>query len=399
MKVYGRNNVYDSALDRIRFLFDEFPNVIVGFSGGKDSTCTLNLALQVAEEKKRLPLKVLFLDQEAEWEAVIDYVKLVMYDPRVEPIWLQIPIKLFNATSHQEDWLECWDEKKKDLWIHPQDPISIKENIYGTDRFVEMFHKYVEITYPKTKTCYLSGVRAEESPARTMALTGQATYKHITYGKTLSKEKQHFTFYPLYDWSYTDIWKAIHDNNWPYCKVYDYMYQYGIPIQKMRVSNVHHETAVHTLFYLQEVEPQTWNKVVKRVDGVNTAGQLKADQYFVPDDLPYMFKDWNEYRDYLTENLVTDESAKKKFFRKFKKLDETFIHTLVREKVARGCINAVLLNDYHMTKIRNMEVSPVFNGYKKWVTGKVTTIHRKGNKFIEDAILNPLPNERAKSVN
>ena len=65
MKIYNNQNVLDAALNRIRFLFDEFPNVIVGFSGGKDSTATLNLCLQVAEEKKRLPLKVLFIDQEA----------------------------------------------------------------------------------------------------------------------------------------------------------------------------------------------------------------------------------------------------------------------------------------------------------------------------------------------
>lgn len=70
MKVYKKQSVYDAALDRIRYLFDEFPNVIVGFSGGKDSTVVLELALIVAREKNRLPLDVLFIDQEAEWQAL-----------------------------------------------------------------------------------------------------------------------------------------------------------------------------------------------------------------------------------------------------------------------------------------------------------------------------------------
>ena len=91
MKFYSNNNVYEESINRIEYFFDEFEEVIVGFSGGKDSTVTLNLALEVAEKKNRLPLKVLFIDQEAEWQGTIDYVKEVMYDNRVEPLWFQMP--------------------------------------------------------------------------------------------------------------------------------------------------------------------------------------------------------------------------------------------------------------------------------------------------------------------
>src|SRR3990167_1853639 len=105
MKFYLDQNVFDAALERIRWLFDEFPNVVVNISGGKDSTVVLNLALMVAEEKGRLPLKVMFIDQEAEWQTVIDYIREIMADPRVDPKWLQVPIRLFNATSTIEPWL------------------------------------------------------------------------------------------------------------------------------------------------------------------------------------------------------------------------------------------------------------------------------------------------------
>lgn len=378
------------GLERIRYLFDEFENVIVGFSGGKDSTVTFNLALMVAKEKKRLPLKVMFLDQEAEWEHTIKYVKEIMYMEEVEPLWLQVPIRLFNATSHTEHWLECWEEKASDMWIREKDPISIKENTYGTTTFGAFFGAFVNVTYPNIKTCYLSGVRAEESPTRSMALTYASTYKHITYGKILSKKLEHYTFYPLYDWSYTDIWKAIHDNDWSYCKIYDYMYQYGIPIPQMRVSNVHHETAVNSLFYLQEVEPENWNKIVKRIDGINTAGQLKKEQFFIPKDLPYMFDSWLEYRNYLLDKLVSNDEQKELFLKKFVKLDAIYIHQLVKQKMIKECINALLSNDYHMTKIGNFERRPEPNEYKKWVTGKKKELHHKGNRFITDALNNPL---------
>jgi predicted phosphoadenosine phosphosulfate sulfurtransferase len=252
----------EAALERIRFIFDEFPNVICGVSGGKDSTVIFNLCLQVAREKNRLPLKVFWLDQEAEWQMVVDFIRdEIMTHPDIEPLWLQIPFKLSNATSPTEPWLNCWEPGKEELWMHPQDSISLKENRYGTDRFHELFGKFIEVEYPDTPTAYVAGVRAEESPTRATMLTSTPKYKWITWGKGFSKKRQHFTLYPIYDWSYTDIWKAIHDNGWSYCPLYDYMYQYGIKVRDMRVSNVHHETAVHTLFFLQEVEADTWNRL------------------------------------------------------------------------------------------------------------------------------------------
>ena len=44
-------NVYDLAIKRINRTYDIFDNVVVMFSGGKDSTVCLNLALQVAKER------------------------------------------------------------------------------------------------------------------------------------------------------------------------------------------------------------------------------------------------------------------------------------------------------------------------------------------------------------
>lgn len=60
--IYKENNVFDEALERIRMLFDTHEEIIVCMSGGKDSTVVFNLALMVAKEKGRLPLKVFWLD-------------------------------------------------------------------------------------------------------------------------------------------------------------------------------------------------------------------------------------------------------------------------------------------------------------------------------------------------
>jgi len=306
MKIYLKQNVYEAALDRIRFNFDEFENVIVSFSGGKDSTVIFNLTMQIAKEKDRLPQKVLFIDQEAEFQATIDYVEYIMTKENVEPLWFQIPIKLFNAASHNDKWLRCWDNKNEENWIRKKNDLSYKNNIFGTDRFKKIFGAIIKKLYPNQKTAYIAGVRTEESPSRFMSLTYWPTYKYITWGRIWSKHNGHYTFYPIYDWSFVDIWKHIHDNNLIYNRIYDYQYQYGLSIKDMRVSNIHHETAVHVLFYLQEIEPDLWEKVCNRLEGIHTAGQLGREQFYNY-DLPYMFNGWKEYRDYLLMNLITKD--------------------------------------------------------------------------------------------
>ena len=350
MKVYKNKNVFDEALDRIRLLYDEFPLVMVSLSGGKDSTVILELTKIVARERNALPVKVMWLDQECEFEATVDYVKKVMYDPEVEPMWYQIPFKLLNATSGKESWLNVWGEGEE--WVREQDPISIKENTFGTDRFVKLMEAIVDKTFDHP-VAVLTGVRTEESPARFMGATGDVTYKWITWGNTINKKKGIYNFHPIYDWTYIDVWKSIYDNKWNYNGHYDELFRYGTPVRKMRVSNYHHETAVHSLFLLQEVEPQTYEKATKRISGIDTAGKMGKDDWFVY-ELPFMFNTWVEYRDYLLEHLIEDPKVKEDFAKFFESIERRYSRS-VGEDLWKTEINSILCNDVEMTKLRNWE--------------------------------------------
>ena len=369
MKIYLENNVWHEALERIRYIFDQFPNVIICNSGGKDSAVTMELALLVAEEKNRLPVKMLFVDQEAEYRMTIEYMRLAMADPRIEPIWVQAPIRLFNATSMQEQWLMCWKEGEN--WMRPKEDISVKENLYGTDRFHDLFTKIMQFYFPNEKSCYLAGVRAEESPTRLAGLTSGQTYKSITYGKVLNKKQEHYTFYPLYDWCLSDIWKAIHDNKWNYCKIYDALYRYGLAPHKMRVSNLHHETAVHSLFFLHEVEPDTWEALQKRLAGVHQAKHLQKAEMLAVQELPHMFSSWQEYRDYLTENLITDPKHRDKFKKEWSKMDILYDQMRTPEELYKKQIGSLLVNDWEFVKLAGYINSPPIITYREWKKGKI----------------------------
>lgn len=364
---YFKHDVYEGALQRISYLFDEFDQVVVSFSGGKDSTAILNLALEIAGDKCKLPLPVMFLDQEAEWQSVIDYAKVVMDDHRVKPYWLQVPIRLFNATSAENTWLHCWAEGEQ--WMREKEPYAIKSNVYGTDRFHDFFPKFLEYHYPDQSVAMLTGVRAEESPNRRAGLTNKATYKHITYGKVYNQKLKHFSFHPLYDWSWRDIWKAIHDNEWSYAKTYDYYYRYGIEPRKMRISNLHHETAVHQLYYLQEIEGETWDKLTKRLGGINQARHFSRQEMFKCERLPYMFRDWMEYRDYLLSKFIQPDKQEI-FARKFKQMDEFYAEMVDKADMYQAHITTILMNDFEFTRLSNFTSNNKSINYRKWKNGQ-----------------------------
>lgn len=354
MRVYSQQSVYDAALDRMRWIFDEFPHVVVAYSGGKDSTVIFELAMQVAKEKNRLPLPVMWIDQEAEWLATVDQVKSVMYNPDVEPFWLQAPFLMENSSSSIDMWRNLWGEGEK--WIRPKDPIAIHDSRYyePTIEFYDIFNAFLEKQYPNEKACYVGGVRAEESPNRYMGLTGQPKYKYITWGKILNKKLDQYTFYPIYDWSYIDIWKAIHDHGWEYCEIYDKMYQQGVDVQHMRVSNLHHATALTALYNLQEFEPENYEAIVQRMSGIDTIGKLGKEDYYVT-ELPFMFDSWVEYRDYLTENLLQADKYKESFKKEYARIDRLYGEYIDNDELAKMEIQALLANDIYFVKIQNWE--------------------------------------------
>jgi len=332
-KEYNRElNVLDAARQRITFLFDEFENICVSISGGKDSTVLLALVLQEAEQRNR-KVKVFFLDQEAEYQATIDIIRVQLQHPLIIPQWYQVPIYMTNATSYTDYFLYAWGEGEE--WMRQKDPLAIHaiDEPYPK-RFYEFFPWYEK---KNPNTAFLIGLRAEEGITRFRAVTKHAGYKGLLWSTTSQTGAQRF--YPIYDWTWNSLWRFIYDYNLPYNKIYDLMFWDNYSVFKMRVSNLIHERAYKCLVDLPRFEPETYDKLCNRIAGIATAARYASEKLmFNNKRLPSHYKNWKEFRDFLLENIPNKEH-KLKFISRFEKQEKN-------DRIYQAQVGQLLIYDY-----------------------------------------------------
>ena len=93
---------------------------------------------------------------------------------------------------------------------------------------------------------------------------------------------------------------------------------------------------------LQEIDRATYDRMCKRLDGVSTFSQLQEQA--VIKELPEMFSSWQEYRDYLLENLIPPETRQAFRKRWRNQLGEDWCREHVQE---------IMVNDTEGTKNQN----------------------------------------------
>lgn len=273
-------DVYSATTDRITWVFDTFSRIYVSFSGGKDSTLMLHMVMDEAIKQGR-KVGVLFVDLEAQYRLTIEHVQAMydLYAEYIEPYWVALPIHLRNAVSaYQPHWI-CWDESQRDLWVRepPSLAITSQEHFpffrHGMEfeEFVPAFGKWygqMQLT-----ACFV-GIRADESLNR---------YRTIVRNKSRYEDKGFTTWlgeglyniYPIYDWRTGDVWTYHGKYGKPYNQLYDRMHKAGLSIHQMRICQPYGDDQRKGLWLFHAIEPETWGKVVARVNGAN-GGALYA---------------------------------------------------------------------------------------------------------------------------
>ena len=131
-KIYQEKNVYDAAVERFRMVYREFTRVCVSFSNGKDSGVLLNMAIDAARAEGKLPVNVLYIDMEAQYQRAIEFTHRMFSREEVRGWWVCLPIHLRNAVSQFQPHWVCWDKEKRDAWVRelPDSPYVVSDEEY-----------------------------------------------------------------------------------------------------------------------------------------------------------------------------------------------------------------------------------------------------------------------------
>ena len=316
---YLTQNVYEAFQQRMHFIFTEFDNIFVSFSGGKDSGLLLNLTLDF--QKKYYPSKpigVFHQDFEAQYTVTTEYVERTFQrlsqDPMVELYWVCLPMAARTCFSSYQMYWYPWDDTKQELWVRPMpqhpyvihlqnNPITTYQYRMHQEDLAKQFGRWYRLSHGKQKTVCLLGIRADESLQRYSGILNKKYgYREQCW---ISKQfKDTYAASPLYDWSIDDIWHANALFGYDYNRLYDLYYMAGLKPSQMRVASPFNDAAKDSLNLYRVIDPEIWTRLVGRVRGANFGaiyGKTKALAYrglSLPDG-----HTWESYTKFLLATL------------------------------------------------------------------------------------------------
>ncbi|OEV11340.1 DUF3440 domain-containing protein [Streptomyces nanshensis] len=329
-------NVWEATQRRLERIFRDFDNIVLAFSGGKDSGVMVNATLDFMRAHGiTRKITVLHLDYEGQYAATTDYVTEVMTSNRdlIDPVWICLPFAAACEVSMYQSYWKPWNPEERDIWVRdlPDAPGVIHTGNVPEDfpeydgvwdyTVQEKIGAWLHRRSGAERTAVLVGIRTQESMHRHAALYRQdRTDASMLEGLNWTSRKGRgvYNVYPIFDWVTEDIWTANARFGWSYNTLYDLFHLAGVSIHDMRVASPFRGEGQEALKLYRVIEPETWAKLVGRVNGANFAAiyggtaAMGAKDIKLPEG-----HTWKTYANFLLD-MIEDEEIKQGYLRKLK---------------------------------------------------------------------------------
>jgi predicted phosphoadenosine phosphosulfate sulfurtransferase len=164
-------------------------------------------------------------------------------------------------------------------------------------------------------TAFLVGIRSDESLNRYLAVkrrtkkcawTPPGAHKPLAWSTRDKQRDNAVTFFPIYDWKFEDLWRYTGENGHAYNRLYDQMLRAGVPYSQMRICQPYGDDQRKGLDLFHKLEPATWFRTVKRVQGANYAARYCRQRFLGYRGglgLPPTFDTWRQYSQFLLASM------------------------------------------------------------------------------------------------
>jgi phosphoadenosine phosphosulfate reductase len=229
--------------DEIRKVSSSHERIGMSFSGGKDSTCMLDLCLTSGVNKEKF-VPIMF-DSGGIWQSTFDLI---------QSLEKKYKTKIILQPS-DFGYIDCWEK-------------ILLDNTPFSDSFLNEVIIYKNAIKAKKNhglDCSFVGIRADESRTRSIRFKQYENHRY-------TQKTGIYQFAPLEKWTKKDVWAYLLSNNIPYNNVYHQFAEYfGGNFYDYRVDSYLEPISIYkgSIKILQRYYPSDFAKITRYLQKMN----------------------------------------------------------------------------------------------------------------------------------